>query len=208
MTVAEQAQRFENMKHDFYTWREHAGMEKKAALALGFAVLTALAAQVRVYLPWTPVPVTGQTLSIFLGALVLGRWWGGISALLYLSLGFMGLPVFAGMKGGMAVILGPTGGYLMGMMLSAFFLGSMADHSPSMRKAMNLGILMALANLVLVYGLGLVQLYFWSMAVTGSQLTLAALVSAGFLPFIAGDMVKIGAATLLGRMLTTQKRYR
>ena len=99
----------------------------KLVKSLIFATLIGLLAQVRVYLPWTPVPITGSTVGVILTGIFLGRW-ALISVGIYVLLGAVGLPWFAGWKGGFAAILGPTGGYLLGFMLAAWFIGKVYEN--------------------------------------------------------------------------------
>ncbi len=69
------------------------------------ACITGVLAQIVIPLPWTPVPVTGQTLAVLFAGIVLGRYWGGISMALYLAIGLLGVPWFTGMTGGYSVFL-------------------------------------------------------------------------------------------------------
>ncbi len=110
-------------KYDVFRWRYELSIPKKLALALGMAALTGLVAQVRFPLPWSPVPITGQTFAVLLAGVLLGRWWGGASLAFYAGIGAVGLPWFAGWSGGFAAITGPSGGYIMGFVLAALFLG-------------------------------------------------------------------------------------
>ena len=74
-------------KYDAFKWRYELSLPWKLVLALGMAALTGLLAQVRVPLPWSPVPITGQTFAVLLAGVLLGRWWGGISLAFYAGLG-------------------------------------------------------------------------------------------------------------------------
>ncbi|PJC48447.1 MAG: biotin transporter BioY, partial [Candidatus Omnitrophica bacterium CG_4_9_14_0_2_um_filter_42_8] len=95
---------------------KEASLANKIILAFGMAVLTWILAQVKLFLPGTPVPVTCQTFAVLLAGIVLGRYWGGISQIIYVSL-------FAGF----GAIMGPTGGYLLGFVLAALFVGHVTD---------------------------------------------------------------------------------
>lgn len=92
-------------------------------LVVGFALLTALGAQVRI--PIQPVPITLQTFFVLLGGLMLGPNLGALAQVLYVSLGAAGAPVFAGEGVGRAYLLGPTGGYLLGFAASAWLVGQL-----------------------------------------------------------------------------------
>lgn len=163
-------------------------MPKKLALALGFAALIALAAQIRVPVPWSPVPVTGQTFAVLLAGVLLGRNWGGLSVGLYGAAGAAGLPVFTGMAAGLAYMAGPTGGYLAGFVLAAAFVGYAVRAFPRLRSLVGLAALMLAANFLIIHGLGLL----WLGYLTGAALP--ELLWMGTIPFIVGDVTKALAA--------------
>ncbi|HSW57761.1 MAG TPA: biotin transporter BioY, partial [Dehalococcoidales bacterium] len=95
-----------------WQWTREINWVKKLSLALAVACLIGILAQTRIPLPWTPVPITGQTFAVLLAPLLLGHIWGGVSLLLYVGLGVAFIPWFTGWTGGLAAIAGPTGGYL------------------------------------------------------------------------------------------------
>ena len=187
----------------FFRWRYEARFEQKLALALAFAALTGLCAQMRIYLPWTPVPITMQTFAVFLAAMVLGRNWGGISQAFYVLFGAAGIPWFAGLKGGISVILGPTGGYLIGFIIAALFLGYFVDRYIASRFFVTLFPLLLFANFGIIHGLGCLWLYFW----TGMSASIFELLMMGSIPFIPGDIAKIFAASAVGRLLLPKAAY-
>ena len=90
-----------------FSWRRGLGLAGNVMLSLCFAGLTGLAAQVRVPLPFTPVPITGQVFAVLLGGVFLGGGYGALSQILYLGMGAAGVPWLAG--GGSGLPLGPTG---------------------------------------------------------------------------------------------------
>ena len=92
----------------------------------GFILSTALGAYARIYLPFTPVPITLQTFFVLLSGAVLGKKLGGISQAGYVILGGIGLPLFAGM-GGIEYLFGPTGGYLIGFIVASWVIGKMLE---------------------------------------------------------------------------------
>ena len=114
--------KYKQIRYNFFKWRYELDVAHKVVLALGFACLTGFLAQVRFYLPWTPIPITGQSFAVLLSAIILERW-SGISQVMYAGVGAAGVPWFAGWKGGIGVIAGPTGGYIIGFIIAAFFLG-------------------------------------------------------------------------------------
>jgi biotin transport system substrate-specific component len=146
--------------------------------------LIALAAQIQI--PLWPVPVTGQTFAVLLVAALLGSRRGAASVGLYLAQGAIGLPFFAAGAAGWSVLVGPTAGYLFGFLLAAYGVGWLAEHGWD-RQVGTAVIAMVLGNVV-IYICGLLWL--------AQFLSLPQLFSAGLLPFIPGDVLKIVLAAL------------
>jgi biotin transport system substrate-specific component len=166
------------------------------ALVVAGALLVALAANYSVPVPGSPVPVTGQTFSVLLVGGALGTRRGALSILLYLLLGLV-FPVYAehssgierivGLRDG-AIVLGPTGGYLLGFVLAAAIVGRLAEAGWDRRPGGALAA-MAIGN-VAIYLLGVP----WLMAATGFSLERA--IAAGVTPFLVGDALKLLLAGL------------
>ncbi len=194
-------------KYDVFKWRYELSIPKKLVLALGIAVLTGLMAQVRVPVPWSPVPLTGQTFAVLLAGVLRGRWWGGTSLGIYAGLGAAGLPWFAGGGYGLAYLAGPTGGYIIGFILAALFLGHFTDKYIRSRSFLSMFGLMLFANFVLIHIPGLIQLHFWLSLVKGEAVTLSQLLMMGTIPFIAGDVTKVVMAALIARGATPKQAY-
>jgi biotin transport system substrate-specific component len=201
------AARINQTKYDVFRWRYELSIPKKLALALGMAMLTGLLAQARVQLPWSPVPVTGQTFAVLLAGVLLGRWWGGISLAVYGGLGMAGVPWFQGFNSGIAHLAGPTGGYIAGFILAALFLGHFTDKYIRSRSFLSMLGLMLFASLILIYVPGLIWLGFWLNLVQGAPATLASLLIMGAIPFIAGDITKSVVAALIARGITPKQAY-
>ena len=140
----------------------------------------AIALLARVAVPVGPVPITGQTLGVLLVAAVLGGQRGVAAVSLYLALGSAGLPVFAAGTGGPLVLLGPTGGYLMGMLGAAWVVGRLCEHPAASRPAY-LAAATVLGHVV-IYAAGTLVL----ARFTGWDRVIAV----GVLPFLPGDLVK------------------
>jgi biotin transport system substrate-specific component len=163
------------------------------------AALTALAAQVSLPVPGSPVPVTGQTFAVLLTAAALGPLRGLASQGLYLALGVVGLPVFAGAAHGPHVLFGASGGYLVGFLAAAAIVGAGARRGADRSPVPTL-LLFALASVV-IYALGTA----WLCLDTG--MSVSAGISAGVTPFLPGDAAKAllaagllpGTWRLLGR---------
>ena len=205
------AARIDQAKYDVFRWRYELSLPMKLALALGFAGLIGLIAQLR--FGW-PVPVTGQTFAVLLAGVLMGRWWGGISMAIYVGLGAAGVPWFAptaGMSafsaGGISHLAGPTGGYLVGFILASLFLGYFTDRYVRSRSFLSMLGLMLFANFILIYIPGLLQLHLWLNLVEGSPVSFAALLGIGATPFIIGDVVKAITAALVARGVTPKKAY-
>ena len=194
-------------KYDAFKWRYELSIPKKLVLALGIACLTGLMAQVRFYLPWSPVPITGQTFAVLLAGVLLGRWWGGTSLAIYAGLGAAGLPWFAGLNSGLGYLAGPTGGYIIGFILAAVFLGYFTDRYIRSRSFFSMLGLMLFANFVLIHIPGLLQLHFWLSMVKGEAVILSQLLMIGTIPFIAGDVTKAVVAAAITRGITPKHAY-
>ncbi|MBQ0984678.1 biotin transporter BioY [Streptomyces sp. F63] len=160
---------------------------RDAVLVLGAAGLTALAAQISVPVPGSPVPVTLQTFAVLVTAAALGATRGALGQLLYLAIGAAGLPVFSGATGGLSTVLGATGGYLLGFVVAGYLVGALAQRGADRRVA---GTLLAyLAGSAAIYALGVPVL----AAVTHQSLAWAVL--HGLVPFLVGDVLKAVAAS-------------
>jgi biotin transport system substrate-specific component len=160
-----------------------------------YAAMFGAATAVGAYLiiPFPLVPITLQTLFLNLACAILGGYLAGLSQVVYLLLGIIGLPVFAGGKAGIGVLFGPTGGYLIGFVVAAFVIGKLIE----LREKPGF-VWMALSmvvGLVVIYLLGIVQLSFVA------KLSFAKAVSVGVLPFLIGDAIKIAAASLIALKL-------
>lgn len=184
-------ERWQMTRYSAYRWRDELSLIKKIALVIGMAAITGLAAQVRVPLPWTPVPITGQTLAALLAGVLLGRWYGGLSMAIYAGLGAAGLVWFSGWSGGIGHLAGPTGGYIIGFILAALFLGYVSNKYPKARSLPAMLGLMLFADFVLIYVPGLLQLHLWLNLVRGQTTSLYQVLGMGLFPFVAGDLIKV-----------------
>ena len=162
-----------------------------AVLIIGFALVTAAAAQIRVPLPGTPIAITGQTFGVLLAGAALGTRAGAGSMLLYVSLGAIGMPFFAGGEGGWTYASGASFGYLVGFVVAAALVGRFAEqrHDRVVRTAIPAFLLGSAA----IYTLGVT----WLWATVEAIPTFGDALRVGMYPFIAGDLVKALAAGLL-----------
>jgi biotin transport system substrate-specific component len=156
-------------------------------------VLTAVAAQISVPLPFTPVPFTFQPMVVLVGAAALGSRLGMASQILYLALGIAGLPVFAAspvLPQGVARLLGPTGGYLMSYPFAAFVAGWLAERGFDRRYLTT--VVAMVCGLVVVFGGGVLWL-----SIGQPARGLSAALATGFYPFILPDLAKLCVAAIV-----------
>jgi biotin transport system substrate-specific component len=148
-----------------------------------FSALTAVGAFILIPLPFSLVPITLQTLFTYMAGGLLGGYLGALSQLIYILIGISGLPVFASGNVGPSVLVGPTGGYLVGFVAGAFVIGNMAEARSSS------GFMWLLACMIvgttIIYTLGVIQLMNWM------KIGLAEAVITGVAPFTVGDALKI-----------------
>jgi len=165
----------------------------RVVAVLFVTVLTIVAAQVSVPLPFTPVPFTLQPMVVLLGGAALGARLGMSAQILYLALGIAGLPVFAAspiLPQGFGRLLGPTGGYLMSYPLAAFVTGYLAQRGLDRRYLTS--VVAMVAGLTIVFTCGVLWLAF------GAHVGLAGAIRTGLIPFIPADIIKVLlAATIL-----------
>jgi biotin transport system substrate-specific component len=165
------------------------------AVALG-ALVVAVAAQVRVPLPFTPVPVTLQDLAVLTVAGLLGPAAGVAALVTYLGMGLAGLPVFAGGGSTLAWLLGPTGGYLLAFPVAAFVMGTVSSR-PGFARA----LLGAALGMAIVHIGGVAQLAILS----GGDL--AGAFRLGSLPFLPVSAIKVGLAAGLVTALASKRAW-
>jgi biotin transport system substrate-specific component len=154
---------------------------RRGMAVLGCSLLVALSAQLAIPLPFTPVPITVQTLSVLVSGAVLGARLGALAMLLYLGYGALGWPVFAGGRAGVEHLLGPTGGYLWGFVFAAFVTGALAERGWDRRWVTALGA-MGIGQVV-IYVLGIIGLLRFVPA--------DRVLALGVWPFLLGDLLKV-----------------
>lgn len=158
---------------------------RSLALIVAFSLLTALAAQVAIPLPWTPVPITGQTFAVLLTGALLGPRLGALAMIAYLIEGASGLPFFYAGRGGVQHLLfSPTSGYLLSYPVAAFVVGLLAERGWDRRFLTAAGA-MALGSIVILLG---------GWAWLARFVNPAAAFNAGVAPFLIGDVIKVALA--------------
>lgn len=171
----------------------------KILMSLMMACFTGIMAQIIIPLPWTPVPITGQTFAVLCSGLILGKRYGCLSQVFYLILGIAFIPWFGGMAGGLEVALGSTGGFFIGFIIAAYFVGSITEKYAKARNFTKMAITIGIANFVLIYIPGLTGLAL-SLSSQGMAFGFMDLLMMGLIPFIAGDIVKILAAASVSKV--------
>ncbi len=171
--------------------------QKTASLTLIglMTAVTCILGPLSVAIPISPVPISFTNLAIFFSAVILGWKKGTVSFLVYLLIGFAGVPVFSYFTAGPGKLLGPTGGYLVGFIILALIAGFFADKFPGKPHMYALGM-----------ALGMIPPYILGTAWLAYQANLSfqAALFAGVIPYIPGDIVKIIIATVLGTTVKKQ----
>lgn len=174
-------------------------------IALFTAMIIVLGLIPPVPVPWVPVPVTLQTFGVMLAGLILGSWRGGLVVLTYVLIAILGVPVLPGGRAGIAVLAGPTGGFLLGMIPGAIVTGWLAGRLPRGDAAATQQGWAVMAPQVLRYWCasvigGLLVVYAagipWLAAVTGMGLSKAAWAIVVFIP---GDLLKAFIASIVAQ---------
>ena len=191
---------YQNLRYNFFKWRYEADFIYKLMLSFLFACFTGMAAQLRIYLPFTPVPITAQVFAVLLSGVVLGSRYGMTSQAIYVGLGCLGLPWFANFRGGIEVLTGITGGYLIGFIIAAWIIGWLTESLVGARRLWYLTSLM-LFGVVIIYTFGAFQL------TLVLNLSFKDALIKGVLPFIPGDIIKSLAVAGLSTLILPKESY-
>ncbi len=165
------------------------GLAADTLLVFGGAALVALAAQVSIALPFTPVPITGQTFAVLLVGTALGAARGVASLGLYLVVGVAGAPVYADGAHGWSVITSASGGYIVGFVVAAALTGFLAERHWD--RSFSSAVAAMLTGNVVIYLIGLP----WLAVALGTNLEQT--LEYGLYPFVPGDVLKLYAAGAL-----------
>lgn len=193
-----------------------------------FACLTGFGALVKVYLPWTPVPITGQLFFVLASAVVLGKSYGGLSQVIYAFVGILGVPWFAGSNtdpqpifdglpglyrgvGGLTILTGATFGYIIGFIVAAFVIGWVVDSRVRYRHPAFLGLLL-LAGIGLVYLFGAGWFFLWwttgfGLIASKGGLSFGDLMVKAVIPFVPLDLVKAGIVLAIGSVILPNRPF-
>ena len=173
-------------------------------LVVGFALLTAAAAQIEIQLGFTPVPLTGQTFAVLLSGAVLGMRRGALSQLVYWMAGLTGLPFYSGGAGGWKSGTGATLGYLVGFIVAAGAIGYLAEKKQDRNFATSLPAMLLGSTLIYTCGAAWLTTYLNIGFATGETNA----ISLGVAPFLVGDVIKalLAAACTTGVWAAINKR--
>lgn len=149
-----------------------------------FNIVLAACSYISITLPFSPVPITGQTFGVLLVAMTLGRVRGTAVVAAYLLEGAAGLPVFAGGTAGLVKFFGPTGGYLFGFLAAAYIVGSLADRGWDKNYIKS----------IIAMSLGTVVIFIMGLLWLNAFVPDGSLFAMGLFPFIPGAVLKIGLA--------------
>lgn len=170
------------------TFPRIAGWQRDLTLIVLGTLFVAILAQVKIPLPFTPIPLTGQTFAVLLVAAALGSKRGTASMAFYIVIGAFGLPVFAGGASGITYLSGATLGYLIGFILAAYVVGLLAERG--LERNIRTSIIPFLVGTVIICTCGVI----WLSMLLGN---FSKAVAAGLTPFLIGDFIKLIAAALV-----------
>lgn len=197
---------YRNAAYNFYKWRSEAGFFYNLMLAFAFAGLTGLGAKLKFYLPFTPVPITGQSFFVLLSAVVIGKY-AGLSQILYAMIGTLNSSWFAAktppimLTENWDIVFGSSAGYIAGFIIAAFALGWLIDNSLSSRSLWYQISLIGFGTAI-IYVLGA------SWLSIAANMNLKTALLKGVIPFLPGDIVKGAGVILLSYLNLPQKAYR
>lgn len=167
---------------------------KEMILVALFAALTAVGAFIQI--PLGTVPITLQFLFTALSGIMLGSRLGALSQLVYVVIGLIGVPVFAGGIGGITAVVSPSFGYLIGFILAAYIIGKISEGYSSPRLIHFLAA--SIGGAIVIYLIGVPYLYYIVRFVVGKQITLMTALKTGFYVFIPGDLMKCIIVAAIG----------
>lgn len=177
----------ENNRSTAYAIIKPDSIFKEVPLLIGFNLILVLCSYISINQPFSPVPITGQTFGVLLIAMALGKARSVAVVTAYLLEGLAGLPVFAGGAAGFGVMIGPTGGYLLGFLAAAYFVGTLADKGWD-KSFIKSTIAMTFGTAVIfIFGLSWLVRFF----------PLETVFAIGFYPFIPGAILKLAVAAAI-----------
>ncbi|MCH8026704.1 MAG: biotin transporter BioY [candidate division Zixibacteria bacterium] len=177
----------ENNRSTAYALIKPDSIFREVPLLIGFNLILVLCSYISINLPFSPVPITGQTFGVLIIAMVLGKTRSVAVVTAYLLEGLAGLPVFAGGTAGLGVLMGPTGGYLLGFLAAAYFVGALADKGWDKNYLKSIIAMTIGTAIIFIFGLS------WLIRFV----PLETVSTIGFYPFIPGAILKLAVAGLI-----------
>ena len=193
--------RYLGARYTFFKWRYNLVLVNKLGLALTMAFLTGLMAQIRIYLPFSPVPITGQVFAVLLSGVICGGLFGSLSQLIYIGLGIAGIPWFAAFSPAYGhLFASPTGGYLIGFVIAPWLIGRYTDRYIGARTFFSQIRLMML-------GVGVIYISGAVVLALVMRLTLWQTLLMGVVPFILVDLIKAALAASVSWAILPRNSY-
>jgi len=197
MSITKTINHLAYQKDAYYKWLHDLAWAKRLFLALLVAVVTGIAAQIRIPLGFTPVPITGQVFTVLLCGVILGNIYGGLSMILYMAIGFAGVPWFSGAASGLPI--GPTTGYIIGFVPAAFFIGLVTQRYKQTHSFLFLlGLMTVAISIIYICGAAHFALFM--------KTNLKTTVYMAVLPFLPIDLIKALFAACTARILLFKNR--
>jgi len=187
-------------RYTFFKWRYSLALVNKLGLALAMALLTGLMARIRIYLPFTPVPITGQVFAVLLSGVICGGIFGCLAQLIYIGLGIAGIPWFAAFSASGHLFASPTGGYIIGFAIAPLLIGRYTDRYIGARTLFSQIKLMML-------GVGIIYISGATVLALVMRLTLWQTLLKGVLPFVPIDLIKAFLAALASTAILPRTSY-
>ena len=164
-----------------------AGIVQKMALSILFAIILAVASQIKIFLSFTPVPINFGTFAVCMAGMTLGGFWGFVSVAIYMLAAAVGLPVIAGSS-----LIGATTGYIIGFAICAFVLGKWTERGNIKKDSfVKTSAVLFVFQIAIIHICGMIGLYIWSVYSPNIQpYTLTEVIMKGTIPFLFGDSIK------------------
>ena len=164
-----------------------AGIVQKMALSILFAIILAVASQIKIFLSFTPVPINLGTFAVCIAGMTLGGFWGFVSVAIYMLAAAIGLPVIAGSS-----LIGATTGYIIGFAICAFTLGKWTERGNIKKDSfVKTSAVLFVFQIAIIHICGMIGLYIWSVYSPNIQpYTLTEVIMKGTIPFLFGDSIK------------------
>lgn len=185
-----------NDGHDSKSYRKnHQRLDARSITSVGLAVALLVIGSA-IALPIGPVPISLQSLVVLTIGITMGKRLGVMAVTVYVIAGLIGLPVFAGLKGGPQYIFAPTFGFIMAFILAAYIVGAGYESSSNMRRYASL-----MAATILIYTIGASYFYLVQSVHLGNSIPFVKVLQLTVLPFVLGDLIKLHIAFFVGGKL-------